>query len=75
VWSGWSPRSRPAITGNPAIQVLPERLPGGIQAGRPGALQQIPHLLDLAAGLGDQLLVAGTQMPRAAHVSPAGPST
>ena len=43
-----------------------ERLPGRIQGRRPHAPQQVPHLLDLAASLGDQLLPAGSQVPQPA---------
>ena len=42
----------------------PERLPGALQRGRPDALEQVPHLLDLTAHLGEQLLAANTEMPQ-----------
>jgi hypothetical protein len=42
----------------------PEGLPGGLQRGRPDALEQVPHLLDLAAHFGEQLLAADTEMPQ-----------
>ena len=36
-----------------------ERLLHGVQHGRPGAVEQVLHLLELAADLGEQLLPAG----------------
>jgi hypothetical protein len=42
----------------------PERLPGGVQSGRPDALEQVTDLLDLAARVDDQFLTAGTQVPQ-----------
>ena len=44
----------------------PERLLGGVQRGRPHALEQVADLLDLADRLGDQLFAAGAQVPQPA---------
>jgi hypothetical protein len=44
----------------------PERLPGGVQARRPHALEQGADLLDLGDDLHDQLLAAGAEMTQPA---------
>jgi len=41
-----------------------ERLPGGVQGGRPDAVEQVAHLLELAADLGEQLLAARAGVPQ-----------
>ena len=60
-----SPPSLPVITDNPAIQVTDRN---GCRAASSAAGQahtrQVPHLLHLAAGLGDQLLPPGAQVPQ-----------
>ncbi|WP_461122888.1 hypothetical protein [Saccharothrix stipae] len=44
--------------------VGPERLLRGVQRRRPHALQQRPHLLDLAGHRDDQLIPTGTKVPQ-----------